>query len=126
MQLQVRLRHLMLEDFMEAIVRLAMVIALQTDAELELVPGIDAGEFIMMLRGGKDDYAEFIEAHRREQGHGNQEQVEPRQHVSRCVDHFMSLVTRLVELNTRGKKDELVDEDEALAFLKKQKDGKAL
>eukprot|EP00966_Prymnesium_polylepis_P167519 3872807-Prymnesium_polylepis.1 len=71
---------------MEAIVRLAMVIALPTDAELELVPGIDAGEFIMMLREGKDDYADFIEAHRRErsEAQGDEEQVvEPRQHVSR-------------------------------------------
>eukprot|EP00966_Prymnesium_polylepis_P311569 7199476-Prymnesium_polylepis.1 len=67
---QIRLRHLMLEDFMEAIVRISIAIALPTDAELELVQGMEAGEFIMTLRHGKDEYAKFITAHDETTGGG--------------------------------------------------------
>ncbi len=41
---------------------------------------------------------------------------EPTQQVGRCVDHLLALITRVVELNTRGAKDMVVTRDEAREF----------
>ncbi|KAL3926287.1 MAG: hypothetical protein SGPRY_003367 [Prymnesium sp.] len=96
-----RLRHLFFEDFLEALVRLSMAIALPTDAELKLLPDTDGGQFLMMLRVDKQDYANWLEAHRVEQTKAVHDlQGEPRQHVSRCVYHLLRLVYNMIHVNT--------------------------
>eukprot|EP00966_Prymnesium_polylepis_P157155 3631815-Prymnesium_polylepis.1 len=109
---------------MEAIVRLSLVIALPTDAELELLPDVGAAEFIMKLRFGKEEYKEFVEMCDEDVGGSiTDEHFEPRQHVSRCVHHFMMLVTKIIALNVHGSKDAPVDEPTIKEFMKRLKYG---
>ena len=60
---QVRLRHMLFEDFMEALVRLSSMIALPTDGDLSHTGCANAGQYIMMLRGeGHIAWDTFLEA----------------------------------------------------------------
>ena len=107
---QLRLRNFQFEDFLEAVVRLAVMIALPTDGEIEAVGAADAGEYLMTLRASEAEMHEFIQ--RRKRPWYN----EPAQNAGRCVAHLLSLVVRLIETNTRGTKDEAVSKDEARTF----------
>ena len=101
------------EDFLEAIVRLALMVALPTDAEIEAVGAQDAGEYLMALRASSDEMATFIRTRKRAW------HKEPTQQAGRCVEHLLLLITRLIELNSTGTKDFVVSKDEAKAFLKR-------
>ena len=101
------------EDFLEAVVRLSLMIALPTDAEIEAVGAQDAGDYLLALRASQHEMRTFIEARKRPW------YKEPTQQAGRCVDHLLSLVTRIVELNTRGAKDLVVSRDEANAFARR-------
>jgi hypothetical protein len=89
------------------------MIALPTDAEIEAVGAQDAGDYLMALRASHDEMQTFIQTRKRPW------YKEPTQQAGRCVDHLLSLVTRIVELNTRGVKDLMVSKDEATAFAKR-------
>ena len=54
------------EDFMEAIVRLALMVALPTDAMIAAVGAEDAGQYIMELRSNPEDLREFIQDNKRQ------------------------------------------------------------
>ena len=53
------MRHLTFADFCEALVRVACLMALPTDAELEASEARDAGEYLFALQDG-DALEEFI------------------------------------------------------------------
>ena len=135
---------------MEAIVRLALMVALPTDAMIAAVGAEDAGQYIMELRSNPEDLREFIQDNKRQwyqvnkraksspsmkQAYAQPSSLthtpplpslpcptswicyqEPTQQVGRCVDHLLALITRVVELNTRGAKDMVVTRDEAREF----------
>ena len=89
---EARLRHLSYEDFLEAIVRLASVIALPTDKEIAAAGAADAGDFLVSLKSsGRKALDEFVRANKHGWGH------EPRQRSNRCVAHFIAYITRIVE-----------------------------
>ena len=95
-----KMRHLSFVDFCEAIVRVACIMALPTDVELEAAGAFDAGEFLHALQdeGGLE---EFVNDHKVGW------QSPPRQHVSRCVTHFMSLIIRTIKQDVHIKKAEM-------------------
>ena len=51
---------------MEAIVRLALMVALPTDAMIAAVGAEDAGQYIMELRSNPEDLREFIQDNKRQ------------------------------------------------------------
>ena len=51
---------------MEAIVRLALMVALPTDAMIAAVGAEDAGQYIMELRSNPEDLMEFIQDNKRQ------------------------------------------------------------
>ena len=86
-----KMRNLTFLDFCEAIVRLACIVALPTDAELEEAKAEDAGEYLhALMDGGSGEMSSFVA----ERKTGWQSQ--PRQHVSRCVHHLVSILTRTI------------------------------
>jgi hypothetical protein len=111
---QTRLRNLTFEDFLEAIVRLSLMVALPTDAEVAAVGAEDAGSYLLQLRSRKEELFEFIQTRKRPWHR------EPTQHASRCVDHLLSLVARIIKLNTSGTKGRaggpVITKEEAQAF----------
>jgi hypothetical protein len=99
---QVRLRHLLFEDFMEALVRLATMVALPTDADLQHTKCSHAGEYIMQLRGeGRSAIEMFL---RQRQQKWNRE---PRQRIWRAVDHLINYLVYRVEMNAQGSVHDL-------------------
>jgi hypothetical protein len=117
----------------QALVRVACVMALPTDLEVEQAGAEDAGEFLIELHSGGGtaekkghlgELAAFVEARRVGWMH------EPRQLAHRCVAHLLSLVVRTVERNTSrsmyGKSNRLVCKGEAAEFAARRAKGRAL
>ena len=115
---QIRLRHLLYEDFLEAVVRIATTIALPTDAELEETGAKDAGAFLMMLRADTRAWSSFVASHR-----GGWD-VEPRQPIGRLVDHLCCVFVGIVRANTRcsidGETDGPLSHEEVARFMKRR------
>ena len=116
-----KLRHLNFMDFCEALVRLACVIALPTDAELEEAQAADAGEYLFALMDC-GDVEQFVSE--RKTGWRSQ----PKQHVSRCVHHLISLLVRTVkqDVSTLGNAAGAVSQGEAQLFEERRRQGRTL
>ena len=91
-----RLVHLGFEDFLEAIVRLCTMKALPTDDQIDEAGAEDAGEFILELQKDPKAWDNFLSENEQTWD------VEPPQPIARCVDHLLTLLVRVVELNTAG------------------------
>ena len=109
------LRNLFFEDFLEAIVRLSLMTALPTDAELIETNAEDAGEYIMKLRNYKDEMRTFIRERKRSWDQ------EPLQRVGRCVDHFCCFMARMMEINSTGGVNYKVSQKEVMSFRRRSK-----
>lgn len=60
-----QLRHMLFLDFLEALVRLSMLCALPTAADLDETGAADAGEFLLAMRANEPKaYKLFLESHR--------------------------------------------------------------
>ena len=111
-----KLRNMYFEDFLEALVRVACVMALPNDEEIEEAKALDAGEFLLELvsSGESGELNEFVEARRIGWVH------EPRQSAHRCVSHLLALIMRTVERNTsrglHGKANMVLNEGEVKEF----------
>jgi len=90
--------NLSLEDFYEALVRIAMLKAWPTDIEIQDgIPGVsiggcaDAGQFLLGLRaeGGKQAHTEFLSS--RDAEHGDS------QPIWRRLEHLVTLILRTIE-----------------------------
>ena len=118
-----KVRNMMFEDFLEALVRVASVIALPTDVEVKQAGAEDAGEFLIELINGvlPHHLKAFVDARRVAWLH------EPRQAVHRCVAHLLSLIMRTVERNTsrvsHGKANMIVDSGEIFDFARFRSEG---
>ena len=91
---EARFRALYFEDFLEALVRLAYVIALPTAEELIETSAADAGDFLLALHVHADVQARQFVARRAASWLGPS-----RQRIHRCLEMMFSLMTRLVEAN---------------------------
>lgn len=92
-----KMRHLSFEDFMEALLRVACVMALPSDAEIEAAEAQDAGEYLQALVEANELDA-FVDA--RKVGW----MAQPRQHISRCMAHLASILVRAAKLDVHQKK----------------------
>ena len=121
-----RLRNLHFEDFLEALVRIACIIALPTDWELSEAGAQDAGDFLLALYedGKPDELERFVETRRVSWMH------EPAQRVESCVTHLLSVVVRTIEENTsrasHGKVDIRLTKAEVAEFLERRVGGMKL
>ena len=94
----IKLRNMHFEDFLEALVRIACVIAQPTDTELAESGAEDAGEFLLVLRASSEsEYARFVERRRVEWNN------EPKQLPSRCMTHLMALLLRIISRTGHGR-----------------------
>lgn len=110
----------------EAIVRLACIVALPTDAELVESEAADAGEYLLALRDAKGTELEDFISERKVGW-----QREPRQKVHRCVSHLCSYLVRVMETNqsaTKGEaaRDMMLTEEEVDDFERKRRKGGTL
>ena len=78
-------------DFLEAIVRVAIVKALPTALQLKMAGAEDAGQFFARLRNDPTDFDNFITRNAPEWGQP------PRQPVAACVERLMECIVAKVE-----------------------------
>ena len=89
--------HLPFEGFLEAIVRMATLKALPTDAEIEAYDCADAASYFIKLRADEEDrYQQILNSR------GNQWGAPPKQPIARCVSHVCSMIVRRVEEDSGG------------------------
>jgi len=116
-----KLRNLAFHDFVEAIVRLSLMVPLPTDKEIKEVTARDAGEYIITLQEAcSKTFGDFVLKNKRTFDQ------EPKQKVQRCVEHLLNLIARIIEQNTGGTQDLKIDEHEADQFLKRMRAGNQL
>ena len=84
------LRNLTFCDFCEALTRVACLMALPTDAELEASNTDDAGEYLSALQDA-GELGAFVKQRKLDCW-----QSEPKQHASRCITHLCSLLQRTI------------------------------
>ena len=101
-----KMRQLTFIDFVEALVRVACLMALPIDAELDAAEAHDAGEYLHALEQA-DALHEFIVSHKVGW------QGQPRQPSGRCVAHLISLLIRTAVPN-RKISDKILDKDRQL------------
>lgn len=138
---EIRLRHLFFEDFLEALVRMATLMAFPTNIEIEDVKARNAGQFLLAMQA--DDpkaYAEFLESHRprHEDVDGSDFDADGTklgaglfQPVWITIQHLVNLLIYTVEYNTSARRDDsaadgIVQIEEASAFIKQRSEGKEL
>ena len=93
---EMRVRHLTFEDFMEALLRLANIIALPTNEEIEETQAADHGDFLMaLLADAQATFRQFV-ARRTGDLLGF-----PRQRIDKCLSGLLSLMCRMIEANGR-------------------------
>ena len=78
------------EDFLECLVRTALMMSLPTSKEVAEASFADAGEFMLALKA-QDDYEEFAISHLA------QEWWQPRQPVECAVEQLLTLIIRTIE-----------------------------
>ena len=89
------MRCLLFEDFAEALIRLATLIALPTDEDLTQVGAEDAGVYLIALQSHAPSQFRAFLRERRSTLTGR-----PRQAAWRCVDHLLLYAARLIEQNS--------------------------
>ena len=94
---EMRVRLLFFEDFLEALVRIAYVIALPNVEEIQDTNAADAGDFLMALY--RDAQASFRQFVLRRTG---DILSTPRQRISKCLHGLLSLMVRMVDANVGG------------------------
>jgi len=137
---EARLRHLTFEDFLEALVRLATLMAFPTQVEIDAVSAKHAGEFLHGLQAdAPDQYSAFLRSHKPAHtdpdgtdfdadGTGLKALFQP---VWLTIKHLVHLLVHTVERNTSAlrsdeKADGVVQASEASNFIKRRVSGKAL
>ena len=127
-----RLRHLFAADFLEALVRLATMIALPTDEEIEEAGAVDAGDFLIaMQRSSPVAFKEFQTTHKPKHiwpDCTDWVKSKNQQPVFKCVEHLLKLIVRTVEYNTSALRDEsmadgAIDESEIDRFVRLRQSG---
>ena len=111
---ELKLNNLNREDFYEALVRVACVKALPTDAQIVEAECVDAGDFILKLRDDGDSEDEFYEAYYLK--HGCDITAEPPQPQHRCVTHLLLLIIRNIESITPDQADLTISKNELKAW----------
>ena len=122
-----KLRHMTFCDFLEGLVRMATILALPTDIEVEEAGAADAGDLLIaMQRDSPSDYRAFLDSHRPKQAEGAWDSGgDP---LDRRLEHVILLLVRTVENNTSavndaGAADGVVQDDEIRRFLKSRSAG---
>jgi len=122
---EMRLRSLHFEDFLEAFVRVATIIALPTDHELEESGAADAYEYLKAISGDMGAKSRKLEAYVQEYKSGWLN--EPRQGAFRCVHHFANFMVRTIEGNTsrslHGQADMKTTAGELAEFERRRRNG---
>ena len=131
-----RLRNLSAVDFYEALVRMSIMVALPTDMEIEEAGAADAGAFLLAMQANAPrTYREFLQTHRPKLGDpdGSDYDDVALQPAERCLEHLIKLLVRTVEHNKsataasdEAAADGLIEEDEAVRFLKRRQAGHGL
>ena len=123
-----KMRHLTFSDFCEAIVRVACIMALPNDEEIEEAHAQDAGEFLNALQSAGDGTLETFVAARKTGWRSA-----PKQHVSRCVHHLITLLNRTVREDLAQDNEEVgekmmmqVEENEVIRFEERRRTGNTL
>ena len=91
---EMRLRNLLFEDFLEALVRLAHLLALPTLEMVREAAAADAADFLLALHADAPSHFRQFVAHRSGSWLG-----QPRQRIHRCLDMLLSLMAQLIEAN---------------------------
>ena len=126
---EAKLRHITPTDFLEALVRLSLVVALPTDLELEEAKAADAGEFLLAMQThSPTEFQSFLSTHRpRHQDHdGSDYAAHALQPSERCLEHLIKLIVRTVQTNTSHNAskdiafDRTVEDSDAAKFLKRR------
>ena len=126
---EAKLRHITPIDFLEALVRLSLVVALPTDLELEEAKAADAGEFLLAMQThSPTEFQSFLSTHRpRHQDHdGSDYAAHALQPAERCLEHLIKLIVRTVQTNTSHNAskdiafDWTVEDSDAAKFLKRR------
>ena len=126
---EAKLRHITPTDFLEALVRLSLVVALPTDLELEEAKAADAGEFLLAMQThSPTEFQSFLSTHRpRHQDHdGSDYAAHALQPAERCLEHLIKLIVRTVQTNTSHNAskdiafDRTVEDSDAAKFLKRR------
>ena len=110
---------------LEAIVRLSCIIALPTDFEIGETGVRDAGEYMMALLADSNAMQSFVATQK------TGWQTEPKQRVSRCVAHVISIMVRTVEENLamqqrKVNSDHKLSEQEVSGFEVMRRQGQCL
>ena len=133
---EMKLRHLSPTDFLEALVRMSIMVALPTDMEIEEAGAQDAGEFLLAMQATQPrEYLLFLATHRPKHTDpdGSDYEDHALQPAERCIHHLVKLLVRTVEHNTsntaardEAAADGTVEGHEAAKFLKRRSKGVAL
>jgi len=89
-----RMHNLSLEDWFEALCRVAVIKALPTDDEVQAASAIDAGDFILELKESPLDYDEWAEAWYSTHTTPMMKATQP---AHRCLSHLVLLMVRTIE-----------------------------
>ena len=100
---EMRIRHLFFEDFMEAIVRLASIVALPTFQEVEESGASDAGDFVLALytNATAKTYQAFL------MGRKTTWEEPPSQRIFRCVEYLIEIIKDIVVANSSADKEKV-------------------
>ena len=99
---RLRVTHLLFEDFLEAIVRVALAKALPTDAEVRAEGCSDPGEFMINLREHPDRCMRFVHEHSAVWDAYDGVNAMPRQPAASCVEALVWLIVRTVKGQPTG------------------------
>lgn len=130
-QSRVRLRSLSFQDFNEALVRLATLIPLPTDEDLNETGAKDAGELMSSLQfASPGEFAAFREERAQ---HHDWRLEHPRQKIWRCVHHLLTYIecviistTRQTDSATDAATRPTVERKDVSSFLKQRQSGAPL
>lgn len=108
-----KLENLGLEDFYEALTRMAVTKALPTDEEILEAGALDAGDFILKLRDKSMEGEWYAAAYaRRSSWNYFDFDHPPLQPAHRCLSHLILLMVRTIERHGNGVQDLLATKKE--------------